>query len=305
MIVFIVRRVAFGLVVLWAVASLSFAAMYISGDPVTMSLQAQGTAPAEVTRIVHELGYDRPFIVQYGSFLAHAVRGDFGMSFNYGVPSSQLIQGRILPTLELASAAVLLTLLVGIPLGALAARRPHGIADRIVQVVVSLGQSIPTFVAGPILILLFAVQWKLLPFGADSFGALVLPAVTLAIHPIARITRVLRGSVLQTSTTEFVKTARAKGLPEWAITWRHILRNALLPAITIVGLELTALVGGAVVVENIFGWQGLGTLTRSALLENDRLLALGCIVWIAAAVVVVGIITDCLYSLVDPRVTLR
>jgi peptide/nickel transport system permease protein len=304
-IVFIVRRVAFGLVVLWAVASLSFAAMYISGDPVTMSLEAQGTPPDEVAHIVHELGFDRPFIVQYGAFLARAVRGDFGMSFNYGVPSSQLIEARVVPTLELAAAAVILTLLIGIPLGALAARHPHGIGDRIVAVLVSLGQSVPSFVIGPILILVFAVEWKLLPFGSSGFGALVLPAITLAIHPIARITRVLRSSVLQTSGTEFVKTARAKGLSEWAITWRHILRNALLPTVTIVGLELTSLVGGAVVVENIFGWQGLGTLTKSALLENDRLLALGCIVWIAAAVVVVGIVTDCLYTLVDPRVKLR
>lgn len=306
MIVFIVRRLLMGVGVVWALASLCFAAMYLSGNPVAASLEALGTPPAEVTRIVHEMGYDRPFLAQYFSFLGDALHGDFGRSFRYGVASSELIGARVPATLELALAAVIFTVVLAVPLGTIAGITRKGLVDQCIQAFVSFGQAVPTFVAGPLLILLLAVTWHVLPFGnADSLAAVILPALTLSIHPVSRITRVLRASMRETASMEYVRTARAKGLATTAVTVRHVLRNALLPVVTMVGLELTALVGGAVVVENVFGWPGLGTLTKNALMSSDYLLALGCIIYIGAAVVIVNVVTDCIYSFVDPRVTLR
>lgn len=300
---FLVRRLVLGIFVVWAVATVTFFAIHSTGDPITTGLQESGASLADIARIKHELGFDRPIIVQYGSYLIDMLHGDFGNSFVYGSSASGLVFDRLPATLHLAAAALLLTIVIAVPLGVLAAYRPGSNADRLVTLFAGAGQSIPNFVIGPLFILLFAVTLKVLPAaGMGRATAIILPAVTLALYPIGRVIRMTRTTAIRVMKMEFIDTARSKGISERSILLRHVVRNSLISVITLLGLELAALIGGAVITENIFGWPGIGTLARQAFASSDFPLAQAIVIVVAVIVVSVNLLTDLAYSIADPRI---
>lgn len=302
MITFLGKRIGLAIFVVAAVTTLAFFVMHSTGDPVGVALTGAGVSADDIARIKHELGYDRPLIVQFGSFLAGVFRGDFGNSFQYGEPSLKLIMERVPNTLILAGTALALTIVVAIPMGIAASARRGGIIDQIVMVIAAIGQSVPSFVVGPILILLFAVNLQWFPVaGTGTFSAVVLPAITLALYPIARVARLLRGSMLDTAGADFITTAEAKGVGPVKVIMRHQLRNALLPVLTVISMQIAQMLGGAIIVESIFGWPGIGSMARDALINSDFALAQTIIILIATAVVLINLLTDLLYTVVDPR----
>lgn len=303
MITFLGKRIGLAIFVVAAVTTLAFFVMHSTGDPVGVALTGAGVSADDIARIKHELGYDRPLIVQFGSFLAGVFRGDFGNSFQYGEPSLKLIMERVPNTLILAGTALALTIVVAIPMGIAASARRGGIIDQIVMVIAAIGQSVPSFVVGPILILLFAVNLQWFPVaGTGTFSAVVLPAITLALYPIARVARLLRGSMLDTAGADFITTAEAKGVGPVKVIMRHQLRNALLPVLTVISMQIAQMLGGAIIVESIFGWPGIGSMARDALINSDFALAQTIIILIATAVVLINLLTDLLYTVVDPRI---
>lgn len=303
MIVFLGKRIGLAIFVVAAVTTLAFFVMHSTGDPVGVALTGAGVSADDIAKIKHELGYDRPLIVQFGSFIAGVFHGDFGNSFQYGEPSLKLIMERVPNTLILAGTALALTIVVAIPMGIAAAARRGGIIDQIVMVIAAIGQSVPSFVVGPILILLFAVNLQWFPVaGTGSASAVILPAITLALYPIARVARLLRGSMLDTAGADFITTAEAKGVGPVKVIMRHQLRNALLPVLTVISMQIAQMLGGAIIVESIFGWPGIGSMARDALINSDFALAQTIIILIATAVVLINLLTDLLYTVVDPRI---
>lgn len=304
---FLLRRLILAIFVVLAVATLTFFAMRLNGsNPIAESMSASGASQQAIASAERALGYDRPLVVQYGAFLSQFLHGNLGTSVSYEQADISLIAERAPFTLELAGAALAITLVVGIPIGIISAIRRGSFADHLSLLFAGLGQSVPSFVAGPILILLFAVWLRWLPVaGAASVSAVVLPAVTLALYPAARVARLLRASMLDVLKADYVTTARAKGLAERLVVVSHIFRNALLPVLTIVGLQIIGLLGGAVVVESVFGWPGIGSLAVSALLNSDFPLVQAIVIVSAVAVVVVNLLTDLLYALADPRIKVR
>lgn len=300
---YIAGRLVYAVVVVYIVATLSFFMLYATADPVAVMLAGTGATPAQVTAIKHSLGYDQPLVVQYLHFLARITHGDFGVSARYGQSCLSLVLQHLPYTIELDVVALVLSLLVAFPIGMLSAVRRGSAQDRIGMMVAAAGQSVPSFVWGPIFILVFAVGLRLLPVaGASDWRAVILPAVTLALYPMARIARLLRSSVLDVLSEQYVMTARAKGVTPAMVIWVHVLRNALLPVLTMLGLQIAALLGGTIVVETIYGWPGLGYFAEQALLNADFPLVQTIIIFITAGVVLVNILTDIAYGVADPRI---
>jgi len=303
MLPFIVRRLALSVFVLFCVVTATFFILNLSSDPISAALEGTAAGPADIAALKEKLGYDKPLLVRYALFMGDLLQGDFGTSIRYGQQSLGLVMERVPYTLHLGGVALLITLLCALPLGIFAAIGKGGWVDRGLAILSGVGQSVPHFVLGPLLILLFAVALGWLPVsGATKPGAVLLPAMTLALYPLVRIARVLRASMLETANEDFVVTARAKGLSPARVVLVHVLRNALLPVLTILGLQIVALLGGTVIVESVFNWPGVGSFARDALLNSDIPLAQTVIIFIAAAVVTINLVTDILYSLVDPRI---
>lgn len=303
---FLVRRVGLAVFVLFAVITVVFFVLHMTGDPIGVALLGSGASAEDIERIKHELGYDRPLAEQFWSFLAGAVQGDFGRSLQYGQDSLVLAMQRLPYTLSLAGAALLITIVVAIPLGIVAAVQRGGVVDRFVIMLAAVGQSVPSFVVGPLLILVFAVGLRWFPVaGAGAPLAIVLPAVTLALFPLSRVVRLVRTSMLEVLDSDYVTTARAKGQREVAVVMRHAFRNALLAVATVIAVQITSMIGGAVIVEAVFGWPGIGSLAKDALINSDFALAQTIVIITAAAVVLVNLITDIAYSLLDPRIGLK
>lgn len=303
---FLLRRLLAAVGVLWAVATVVFLAIHVTGDPIAAAMASVGMTTADAARMRHALGLDQPLAVQYWHFLGHAIRGDFGTSFQSGQAAMPLVLHRVVPTLELAAAALGITLVVSFLLGTISAYQAGKVPDKVVLLVAAGGQSIPNFVAGPLLIAVFAVSLHVLPVqGLTSPSSVVLPAVTLALYPTAQITRVLRASVLEVIEADYVRAARSRGTSALRVLLSHVTRNALLPVITIVGLQLNVMLGGAVIVENVFAWPGLGSLGRQALLASDFAVAQCVVLVISVLVVVVNLATDIAYAVVDPRLRYR
>jgi peptide/nickel transport system permease protein len=307
MIRYVVRRLVISIGVLWCVSTATFFVLHLTGDPVTAALQQSGASAVEIARVKHALGFDQPILAQYWTFLRHAVSGDFGRSFQFGTSALGVVLDRLPYTLELTGAALALSVVVSVPVAVLAAYQHDRFADRCVLFAASAGQSIPAFVAGPILILLFAfwIRGALPAAGASTPSAIILPTVSLALYPIARIVRVLRVSVLDVIESDYVRTARAKGVGGLRIAIKHVTRNALLPAMTILSLQAANLLGGAVVVESIFSWPGIGTLAEGAFTTYDFALSQAIVIVVAMMVIGVNLLTDFAYAIVDPRIRLR
>ena len=297
-----VRRLALLVPTLLGVATLVFAFLHlVPGDPVEIML-GESAAPADVVQLRRDLGLDRPLLVQYGRFLAHAARGDLGRSIAYRAPVSDVIATRYPATLELAAAALVVALAIALPLGIVAAVRPRSALDRGARLASLAGVCLPSFWLGPLLILVFSLRIGWLPVsGRGGIAHLVLPAVTLGLGMAGVLVRLTRASMLAALREDYVRSARAKGAPERRVVLVHALRNALVPVTTVAGLQAGALLAGAIITETIFAWPGLGRLVVQAIDARDYPLVQGCVLTIAASYVVVNTATDLLQRAIDPR----
>ena len=300
------NRFLLSLPALWLVLTLVFLLVHIvPGDPVEQML-GEGAAPGAAAQLRHTLGLDLPLHAQYGRYLAQLIHGDLGQSFRFQAPVRRIIFERYPDTLELAILALAVCAVIGIPAGVLAAHRRGSSADRAVGFFTLLGLGVPNFALGPLLILIFSILLGLLPVsGRSGLLSFVLPATTMGIALAAILTRMVRAAMLEELSSDYVRTARAKGLSTGAVLFRHAFRNALIPIITIVGLQFGTLLAGAIVTESIFAWPGLGRLTVQAISARDYPLLQGCILVIAVSYVFVNLLTDVLYAVVDPRVRLQ
>jgi ABC-type dipeptide/oligopeptide/nickel transport system permease component len=266
----------------------------------------QDTRADDIAQLRHSLGLDQPLGVQYARYLEGLARGDWGRSIRFAAPVRGIVLDRFPATLELSLAALLVCVAIAIPAGVFSAWRRGSRGDRATSFLTLLGLSIPNFALGPILILLFSVKIGWLPVsGRGGAGHLILPAVTLGAALAAILTRMVRGSMIEELSSDYVRTARAKGISETAVLFRHAFPNALIPVITIVGLQFGSLLAGTIVTESIFSWPGIGRLAVQAISARDYPLLQGCILVIALSYVAVNLLTDLVYAAVDPRVRLQ
>jgi peptide/nickel transport system permease protein len=277
----------------------------VPGDPVDVML-GETAAPADKAQLRQQLGLDQPLLLQYVHYLRRVARGDLGRSLHSGLPVHRLIVERYPATVELAGAALVMAVLFAVPLGILAGAHPHSLYDAASRLLAVLGSAMPNFCVGPLLILVFAIALEWFPVsGRGGLPHLVLPALTLGLGMTAILTRMVRVTLLERLSEDYVRTARAKGASPSRVVLRHALRNAALPVVTILGLQLGALLSGAIITETIFAWPGIGRLTLLAIQSRDYPLIQGCILVIALSYVLVNLGTDMLYSLIDPRLRLR
>lgn len=300
---YVARRAVQLVPVLLSVTVLVFLMIHlVPGDPVQVMLQDYGSAE-QAAAVRHALGLDRPLPEQYGLFVWRVLHGDLGRSIRSGRPVASEIALRLPYTLQLTAASMVVAIVLGLALGMIAALRHRRFADYAAMVAALAGISLPSFWFGLVLILVFSyyLGW-VPPAGADAAGSLILPAVTLGTSAASIIARLTRSSLLEVLRQEFVRTARAKGAGEWRILWRHGLRNALIPVLSIIGLQFAGLLGGAVIVETVFGWPGLGRLAVDAIFNRDIPMVQGIVLVAAAVFVAVNLGIDLLYALVDPRI---
>jgi ABC-type dipeptide/oligopeptide/nickel transport system permease component len=297
------RRVLHTLPVVWLVVSLVFLLIHlVPGDPILQML-GEGAPATDVEAARHAYGLDVPLGQQYVHYWKGVLRGDLGSSFRFSQPVSRLIMQRYPYTLQLTLAALIVAILLSIPAGVRSAQRRNRWDDRLVSVVSLFGLSFPNFALGPILILLFSIKFGVLPVsGSGTFAHLVLPAVTMGGALAAILTRMVRTSMLEELGQDYIRTARAKGLAEHTVVYRHALRNAIIPVVTVLGLQFGALLAGAIVTETIFSWPGIGRLTVQAIGNRDYYLVQGCILAIGLTYVAVNFLTDFVYSVANPRI---
>jgi peptide/nickel transport system permease protein len=289
-------------IALLGVSALAFVLIRLGGDPAQLMLPAEAT-DAQIRAFRHEMGFDRPLAVQYVDFMRHVVYGDFGQSLRYQQPALPLVLDRLPATGLLALAAIVVTLAVALPAGILSAQRRDTVWDVLATSGALTGQSMPVFWVGIVLILLFSLHWRLFP--TSGFGGLrhlVLPAVTLGLYTMGRMTRLIRSSVLEVMHQDYVRTARAKGVSRHAVLLVHILRNAWLPILTLLGVELGTLLGGAVITETVFAWPGMGRLVVTAIYSRDYPVVQAAVFTIATIFIVLNLLVDLSYAVLDPRV---
>jgi ABC-type dipeptide/oligopeptide/nickel transport system permease component len=298
---YVVGRIAQAALALLGVTCVAFFLVSLSGDPafILLTPEAGEAQRAEFRRMY---GLDQPLVVQYTRYIAHVARGDFGRSFALERPALEVVMDRVPATLELTCAAMLLAILVGIPAGIIAAKHEGRWFDRAVMGVVLVGQSVPTFWLGLLMIRIFAVNLHWLPVsGRGTWRELVMPAVALSLWLMALLARITRSEMLESLAQDYVRTARAKGLSEHGVTVRHALGSALLPIVTLIGLQIGTLLGGAVITETVFAWPGIGTLVFDAILRKDYPVVLAVVQMVAAAFIAINMSLDLLYGYLDPR----
>lgn len=307
MIGFLFRRLMWSLLVLWFVVSSTFALlMVVPADPARTMVGPHGDAET-IARVRAAYCLDAPFVKQYGCFVGRVFQGDLGESFRTKRPVVDIIRDKVWPTTQLALAALFLQLLIAIPLGVIAAVRRNKMGDYVANVTALVGQSAPTFFLGLLLMYVFGFRFGWFPVagygepGLDRLHHLFLPAFTLAIVGTAYYTRLVRSEMIEVLGEDFIRTARAKGVSERRIIVVHALRNALGPVVTLIGLDLGILMGGAVVTESIFAWPGLGREVLQAVLQVDIPMIIGVVLFTATMVVVANFIVDLMYARLDPR----
>ncbi|PYY22600.1 MAG: peptide ABC transporter [Acidobacteria bacterium] len=303
MIRLIVSRLVYTLPVLWLVVSVVFLLIHlVPGDPIQAML-GEGAASADIQVARHAYGLDQPIGKQYLQYWKGVLHGRLGQSIRLNQDVGRVIWERYPYTLRLTVAALVVALLLSIPAGVRSAQRRNRWDDRLLSVVSLFGLSFPNFALGPILILFFAIKLGLLPVsGAGTWEHLVLPAVTLGGALAAILTRMVRTAMLEELSQDYVRTARAKGLSESKVVYKHALRNAMIPVLTVLGLQFGSLLAGAIVTETIFSWPGIGRLTISAISSRDYFLVQGCILAIGLTYIAVNLLTDVLYAVVNPRI---
>ena len=299
---YIIRRILQSCVVIIGVSVAVFFLIRLAGDP-TDQMLAQGVSPENIASIRQEMGLDLPIYLQYKKFIINALHGDFGTSISHRQSVMRLVAERLPATFQLTIVALLWAALIGIPAGVISAVRRHSSIDIITRSLAFIGQCIPVFWLGLLLILILGVKLQLLPiYGSGSFRHLIMPAITLGTYSVATITRLSRSSLLDVLGEDYIRTAKAKGLSKYAVLVGHALRNALIPTITIVGLQFGTTLAGAVVTETVFSWPGLGRLVIQAVQARDYTLIQGALIIIAFMMVMVNLIIDLICALVDPRI---
>lgn len=320
MTVFIIRRLLQSVLVLAIMTVIVFAGVYAIGNPIDILISPDATQ-AERERAIADLGLDQPWYVQYWVFLGNVLQGDLGRSFVFNEQAIQLLLQRMPATLELAFAAMLISLVIGIPLGMWAGLRPHSIAGKTIMSGSILGFSLPNFWQGMMLIMFFAVILGWLPsggrgelgtfmgmqsslFSLDGWSHLILPATNLALFKTSLVIRLTRASIQETINLDYVKFARAKGLSPRRVIFVHVLKNIMIPLVTIIGLELGAVIAFAVVTETVFAWPGMGKLIIDSIFVLDRPVIVAYLIIIVMMFIVINLVVDILYSILDPRVRL-
>jgi peptide/nickel transport system permease protein len=300
---YFLNRVLWTLPILFGVVSLVFLLVHlVPGDPVDLMLGEQAVA-ADRARLRAQLGLDRPLLEQYGAYLRRTLVGDLGVSLQSHEPVGRRIAERYPATGELMLGALAVALAVAFPLGVLAAVHHGRWPDRLASAFAVLGVALPGFWLGPMLVLVFAIWLDWLPVdGREDWSSLVLPALTLGVALAALLSRMLRAGLVAVLRDDYIRTARAKGLPERFVLWRHALRNALIPVVTVIGLQIGVLLSGAIITESIFDWPGLGSLLLEGIRQRDYPVVQGCVLVIAVTYVTVNLVTDVAYGWFDPRI---
>jgi len=302
---YIVNRLAQTLIVIFGVSIFAFGLMYLTGDPALMLLgeAADTLTVEEVDEYRHKKGFDRPWIIQYFDFASKAVTGDFGESFRFHRPAFEVVMERVPATLELATFALILSVVIAVPIGVVSATRPNTLADHLTTLGALIGQSIPSFWLGILLMMVFGVTLKWLPIsGRGDWRHILLPGITLAVFPLARNMRLTRSALLEVLHKDYIRTARAKGLVGRSVTYGHGLRNALLPLVTAVGLQVGFLLGGSVIIESIFAWPGVGRLIYMSINAKDFPVVLAGVVMLAISTTMANLFVDLFYAYLDPRI---
>jgi ABC-type dipeptide/oligopeptide/nickel transport system permease component len=309
---FIAKRLLLALPTLWAVLTLVFLLVrVVPGDPTIIVLGDQAS-PTAREALRQRLGLDKPLLVQYGEFMVQIAQGDLGRSLVTNRPISTDVAAVLPYTIELTLAALFIGSIIGVPLGVVAAQRRDGFVDWLARIVSLAGLSFPAFVSGILLLIAFAVELRWFPVIStvntsdplERLRALALPAINLGLIMVAYVTRVTRSGMLKALSEDYVRTARAKGLSEHAVLMRHALKNALLPIVTLVGLRLPTLIGGAVIIETIFAWPGIGRLGWEAVLQRDYPVVMGLVVFTGVLTILGNMLADIAYAAVDPRIKL-
>lgn len=299
---YIVRRLLYAIFVLFGVATVVFFIARITGDPVSIMLPPDATIEQE-EQLRISLGLDKPIIQQYVMFIGNLLQLDFGTSLRYDESTLKLIVERIPATLQLGGAAMIFSLVIATPAGIITAIKKGKYTEKVVMSFVIFLQSVPVFWIGILLILVFSVTLRVLPTGGiGTVWHIILPAIALGTHLLALVTRLLRSSLIDSLESDYVRTARAKGLLPKVVVGKHALRNSLLPVVTIVGLEIGALLGGSVVTETVFAWPGVGQLLIQAIFNRDFPLVQAIIIILASVFVIINLIVDILYVVIDPRI---
>jgi len=298
---YLLQRLVQAIPVLLIVSFVVFGMVFLSGDPAVLMLPADATTE-DVAAFRAAYGFDDPFLVQYGRFLGNALRGDLGESLRYKQPALDLVLARLPATLQLSLTSMLIAVTLAIPLGTIAGLRRNSVVDYAASSVSVLGQSMPNYWLGFLLVMFFAVRLKWLPTsGGPGWPHVLLPALTIALGVMALVTRMMRSSVLEVLGEDYVRTARGKGLQNRIVVSRHILRNAILPVVTVVALQFGYILGGAVVIETIFAWPGLGLLAVQAINNRDYPLVQAIVLFLSVSFVAINLVVDLLYRGLDPR----
>ncbi|MEX2536967.1 MAG: nickel ABC transporter permease [Trueperaceae bacterium] len=297
------RRLLEGVFVIVGVSVVVFLLLHLSpGDPAQLMLR-EGASAEEVARVRTNLGLDRPLPEQYGTFVWRALQGDLGASFHYRQSAIEVVIDFLPETLYLSLAALVLSIIVSLPLGILSALRRDSVWDLLGTTFAVLGQAMPPFWLGIVLIFVFAVRLGWFPTsGSGTFSHLILPAVTLSAYQTALFTRLVRSGLLEVLGQDYVRTAHSKGLHQLRVVWKHAMRNTLIPLITVMGIQLGALIAGAIVVETVFAWPGVGRLLILAISSRDYPVIQAGVLLISVLVVLVNIVVDVLYAFIDPRI---
>lgn len=301
---YIIKRLFHSIFVLIGISIVVFIILHLTGDPAALLMPMDAT-PEQVAQFRQEMGFNDPLIIQYWRFFKGTLRGDFGQSFRHNQPALSLVLERMPATIQLTLAALAIALIIAIPVGIISAIKRNSILDHIGMTGALLGQSTPVFWLGVMLILIFSVILQWFPSsGRGNFENLVLPAITLGMYSMARTARMMRSSMLEVLGQEYMKTAKAKGLSPHMVILKHALKNASIPVVTIVGMELGTLLGGAVITETIFAWPGVGRLAVQAIYNRDYPVVQAAVFVLASIFVLVNLIVDIIYTYLDPRVKL-
>jgi len=311
---YLLSKLAYSAALLLGVLFLVFMLLHITGDPVSLMVSRHAT-PAEIEALREELGFNRPVLVQFGDFLSNAFRGDFGNSFRYRQPAMDLVLQRIPATIELASVALLMAILMGVTIGILGGSNPNTILDSLARGIGLLGQTIPTFWLGLILIIIFSLNLGWFPsFGRETFTflgltlpdkSIILPAFALSLFTTGQLARFTRSAVMEVMNEDYVTTAKSKGLKKRRIYFKYILKNSAIPLISIIGVQFSYLLSGSIYIETIFSWPGLGNLLAEAVSTRDFFLVQATAFFTSLVVIGLQFFTDLVYALVDPRIRYR
>lgn len=302
MTVYLLRRLYQALIVFFVVTLIVFVVLHVSGDPIELLMPPDAT-PTDVEEMRRTLGLDKPVVVQYGLFLKNAVRGNLGVSYHHGQPALKLVLERLPASLELVVTSILISLVLAVPLGILASTRRGRLTDRACLLGSLIGISAPPFWIGIAFILIFAVELQWLPSsGRGTWAHLVLPATSLALYRLALFLRLIRAGMLDVMTQDFIRTARAKGVSEKLVIYKHALKNTLIPFVTIAGMQMGSLLAGAIVTERVFAWPGMGRLFLDSIGVMDFPVIIAWALVIATIFLSINLAVDIIYVWLDPRI---